>query len=224
MSKCEVDIAALIISWLEEQEWETYKEVQISSYGRRADIVGVKGKLIWVVETKTTLTFEVIAQALGWKGYAHFISIGIPELTTKRSNGRMLAERFIGDCGLGILTVGKNWVNTKSPNLHRDTFMIDHMRDSLHPKCKESVAGNAHGHYHTPWRETCERLAKVVSANPGITMTEAVKMLKHHHYCSDATAISSLHQWLRLGKIKGIKRRKEGKQLKLYPDHEGGKR
>ena len=67
MSKCEVDIAALIISWLEEQEWETYKEVQIFSYGRRADIVGVKGKLIWVVETKTTLTFEVIAQALGWK-------------------------------------------------------------------------------------------------------------------------------------------------------------
>jgi len=216
MKRKETDIAASIIAWLEAQEWETYKEVMAFHSGQRADIVATKGNLIWVIETKTTLTFEVISQALGWKGFAHFISIGLPERLSK-SSGRTLAESFVHDCRLGIIIVGKNHVHSKPPPINREIFMIDYMRRGLIPQRKSSIAGNANHDYYTPWRETCERLAKVVKANPGISMKDAVTELKHHHYCSDATAIASLRQWLRAGKLKGIEGRIEAGKLKLYP-------
>ena len=219
----ETDIAATIVSWLEAQEWETYKEVQVFRYGTVADIVAVKGRLIWVIETKLTLTFEVIAQAIGWRGYAHFVSIGIPVTKRYHNKGRHLAEQVCEDYGLGIISVDGQYISSdESPRLDRKTFMIQYIRDSLTPEQKASVAGSAGSNHWTPWKTTCRDLLKVVTKTPGITMKDAVSELKQHHYASDATAIGSLRQWINLNKIKGIEGRVEKGKLRLYPNETNG--
>lgn len=56
----------------------------------------------------------------------------------------------------------------------------------------------------TPFRNTCEQLARIVRSQPGVTLKAAVDELKHH-YASDAGARSSLAHWIERGKVPGVR-------------------
>jgi Holliday junction resolvase len=71
-----------VIDWFTERGWDVYQEVQIQSGYPVADIVAVMGLRVWVVECKTTLTLDLMAQAFHWQRYAHWVSVAVPE--TKR--------------------------------------------------------------------------------------------------------------------------------------------
>jgi hypothetical protein len=80
-------------------------------------------------------------------------------------------------------------------------------------------AGNADGKFWSPFRDTCERVRKVVDALPGLTMSEIVDMIDHH-YVSKQSASGSLLRWVEAGKIDGVVVRggsKDDGLRRLYP-------
>ena len=85
----EADLAKVVVSWLNEQHWDVYQEVQIHGFGGVADIVAVQGPLVWVIECKTSLSLTVMEQASVWR--VHFRSVAVP--TGVRHHSRTAAYR-----------------------------------------------------------------------------------------------------------------------------------
>ena len=79
----EQELASYIVSYLENENWEIFQEVQFRSYGNIADIVAVKDNKLWIIESKTTLSFKVLEQARRWK--CHYRSIAVPSVRDRKS-------------------------------------------------------------------------------------------------------------------------------------------
>jgi hypothetical protein len=218
--KTEEELAGRVVGWLQAQRWETFHEVQMASYGRRADIVARCGPHLWVVETKRSLTFDVIEQALKWHSWADLVSVAVP--SAKRSG---MAARFCEFLGVGLIVVPKeNYSHPQdvvAPRLQRMHGRISKRHDwlerALTEEHKASAPGNARSEYYTPFRRTCQELKSIVDKNQGgIAMSAAIKSIPHH-YASDKSAICSLTKWIREGKVDGIDIDPESYRLVLLP-------
>lgn len=143
MREKETDIAKAAVDWLTSQNWEVYQEVQFRPFGRIADIVAVNGRLVWVVECKTSLNLALLEQAYRWRGYANFISIAVPQ--ARNGKGRGAAELFLKQFGIGKLSVHPyDTHQTISPKLHRIKTNV--LKNCLNEHQKTyAAAGNADG-------------------------------------------------------------------------------
>ena len=197
----EVDVASRLLPWLAEQEWEVHQEVMMYTGGRRADIVAVRGALLWVIEVKQTPGLALLDQGLGWIGFAHYVSVAAPR---HARHGRVF-EMFCRDHGLGFLLAGiEGTRNEIVPRLNRKP-LAHWLRGAL---CEETrswaKAGNALSEYYSPFRRTVRRIQDVLKAEPGLTMRDLITKVGHH-YNSDATARGAIRQWIQRGKIQGIR-------------------
>ena len=77
-------------------------------------------------------------------------------------------------------------------------------------------AGNAKGQRWTPFAQTCLTLADHVKRNPGVTLSEALREVRHH-YASHSSGRSALATWLKQDGVRGVEMRRDGKLLRLYP-------
>ena len=59
----EAALAEIVTTWLRADGWRTYHEVELPR-GGRADIIGVRRGLVWIVETKLQAGLDVLDQAL----------------------------------------------------------------------------------------------------------------------------------------------------------------
>lgn len=84
-----------------------------------------------------------------------------------------------------------------------------------HKTHAKAGAPSAGGRY-TPFRDTCDQLAAVVRAVPGIALRDAIDQIRHH-YGSTATARSTLPKWIEAGKVPGVEVRRVGRLLHLHP-------
>ncbi|WP_338835882.1 hypothetical protein [Neomoorella thermoacetica] len=70
----ESDLFGHVKSWLQEQEYEVYSEVWPELYtSKRADVVALKGDMAAIVELKTSLTLDLVAQGAAWQEKANCI-------------------------------------------------------------------------------------------------------------------------------------------------------
>lgn len=215
--KNESDMYKPVIQMMEADGWEVYTEVQVSAYGSRADLVGRRNNILWVVELKRAFTLSVIEQAFNWTNHAHYASVAVPKSQNlKRRKVRDFAVKVCRDHGLGVLLVGEENVRTEQPPSlfrHRQGE-CEKLREALcEPRRTTADKGNNGGFVYTPFRETIRKLKILLKANPGITMKEAVEGISHH-YISEQSARSSLSTWIRRGEISGIRSR--GRPLRLY--------
>lgn len=216
----EVELAAAVVEWLRFEQWEVYQEVQLSYGDAIADIVAVREPVVWVIETKRSLSLEAIRQAEDWHYHSHLASVAIP---VPRSTRRLAGERICRLLGVGLLMVqpasewhGAHATEAVGSRFHRKA-LVKGLRGSLHEGHKTfAPAGNANGRRWSPWRETCDRFAKVVASRPGIGLKEAIESIDHH-YASEASARSSMSLWLREGKIDGVRCENDGRRLRLFP-------
>lgn len=220
----ETDIGAPIVAYLEQQGWDVYQEVKAAYGDPIADVVGVmehgRARVVWVVECKTTLGLAVLDQALGWLGFAHYVSVAVPP-TPCRSRHRAV-DYLLKQNGIGWLSVALHdppWppeVNElQAPRLHRKAY-VRKLLDALNPAQKHLCpAGSTAGAW-TPFRQTCDALAREAKAQPGITLKAAVDAIRTHYH-STQTARSCLVKWLGAGKVRGVEGRIEGGMWKLYP-------
>jgi len=217
----EAELAAELIKWLESQHYEVYQEVQVNRYDRRADIVAVYQRRLWVSETKMTLSLSVIEQATQWKEAAHWVSVCVPA-SRRGSAARRFAYQVLRKFGVGhiIYDARHGWSQIREMRGDLNRKILPHLRDLLDAHGEEfkgqHPAGSDKGGYWTPFRHTCIDLTRFVCNHPGCTIKEAVEGITHH-YASDKGARSNLVGYIRDGIVEGLEVRKDDKgKVRLY--------
>jgi hypothetical protein len=211
----------VVITYLRDNQWDVYQEVEV--FGWVADIVAVNGRMVWVIETKRSLTFEVIQQAERWGRYAHYVSIAVPEV--RLSAGREFAYRVCEKFDVGAMSVSSplgyppsGYVKENVVSRLNRRAMADRIRDRLTDAHRTyAEAGNADGRRWSPFKETCDRVRMAVERQPGITMKELLDGITTH-YASTASAKSSIAYWARQGKIDGVRCELDGRRLRFFPE------
>lgn len=213
----ETDLAKKVIDWLQDQKWDVYQEVQIFGGGEIADIVAKQGPLVWVIETKTSLSLAVIGQAYDWLHYSNYVSVAVP--TGKRRIG--FAAHILRTYGIGLLRVNRyetEWSSSVSevehPILQRRVGK--YLSEALNEGHKTyAEAGNNEGKRWSPFKQTCLEIYRYVRVNEGCTLKDVLNSVDHH-YTSTATARSCIPKWAEAGKIERIRIEKEDGKWRFY--------
>lgn len=222
--KTEAELAAVVVTYLQDLQWEVFQEVEAP--GGRPDLVGRQGNRLVTVETKLVLSFDVVAQANHWKRYAHQSFIAVPA-TKGWSSGRALAYDVCRDRGIGVLVVdrvttwpsGSRWPNGSEGHVNEEVpaainrKILSSLGKNL---CEEqktyAAAGSALGGYYTPFKGTCAALLQAVKDWGPTPLRELIERVKHH-YASHSSARNHLGHWIEKGKVPGLRIKRDGKKL-----------
>lgn len=201
MSKLsEQDIARTVVDFLKKSNHKVYQEVRSYERGPVADIVAVTGPVHWVIETKTSLNFDVFEQAVFWLRRAHRVSICVPRSRRNRDFASEVCSRF----GIGVLTVSPWGVREDlAPEFRRRVGLPIELREAQ-ASGEYAAAGSAAGGHWTPFRETCINLSRAVALDPGKPLSEYLKHIQHH-YANTSSARSSLMKWIDMKKVDGVR-------------------
>lgn len=209
----EQTLASIVIEHFEALGADVYQEVEVS--GGVADIVAVVGPETWIIEVKRSLSLALIGQALDRRRLAHRVFIAAPQ-----SRNVADVESVCAELGIGLLSIyaaecymtpERRWyVVEKVPSRRWNSRPVA-LRAALKPEHKTHAQAGAVGGAGrwTPFRDTCEQLARLVRAEPGIHLKEAIGRIRHH-YRSAAGARSSLAKWIVDGKVLGVRLRAGG--------------
>ncbi|HEY8097148.1 MAG TPA: hypothetical protein VIE65_13780 [Methylobacter sp.] len=200
----ETEVAASVVAWLEGNNWDVYQEVDA------IDIVAVRGSLIWAIECKTTMGFDVLEQAIRRRSLVNSVFVATPPKDKSR-----VAKLACSVSGIGWIVVTRSYLNIECyPAFQRR--ITGNLRSQLRPEHKTfSKAGSPTGKRWTPFKETCRGFIAVIESCPGIELKEALKRFKHH-YKSDSAAARSLSEYILSGVIKGIRMEQQGRSIQLY--------
>lgn len=215
----ETSLGPTVAAWLSAQGFDVYQEVE--AYAGIADMVGTCGPQLAVVEMKVALSFELLWQAVRWRGVAHQVWVAVPR--AKGSTGRGMAERCFEDRGVGVLTVAHAGTEsahitmTARPEFNRkaDAEMV---RKRLREQHKTfALAGSVGGGRWTEFKGTVQRLREYAQAHPGALLGAALKEATHH-YASDAGARSRLADLIGKGKVPGLRVEPDGRKVLLFAE------
>lgn len=189
----EKDLAKEVIEWLQQMGWTCYQEVRIGSMGAPiVDVIGVKDKISWSVECKTTFTLHVINQAFKNTRVFHYSSIAIPARkksaygSYSSNPGRDMGERICEDYKIGILTVDPELAISVREIVPAQLFRNNHeyQKHIVKTYCTEhhlsnnyAQAGSKGGGYFTPYKLMMTTAELFVKSNPGCTIEMILKEL-----------------------------------------------
>jgi hypothetical protein len=202
----EAALAAHIVSWLESEGWDVYQEVS------GVDIVARRHGVVWTVECKTILSFNVLDQAVSRIADCHCAWVATPP----RKNCRALAAKICSALGIGWMTVTKDGrVNVLGrPFFNRRSTGV--LGKAVRPEHKTFArAGSSTGRSWTPFKETCRNLVAEVVRAPGVELRVVLKRMKHH-YKSDSSALRSLTKMIEQGFVPGLTMTRSGDRLTLH--------
>jgi len=204
----EADLAATVQRLVSGTGWDAYAEVQVGQGEQRADIVLQSGRRIMIVETKLSLSVDVISQAYRWLDKAHYVVIAVP--APKNHSSERIA--FIVDClrqqGIGLWWITPGELINRGEDRVLDTSRLtvlvkerlhrwadsnaQKLRQILVDEMRTATAGaKIGGVASTPFKRTCLTLYKYVEKHPGITFLSGMENIQHH-YSSLASARSSI--------------------------------
>lgn len=208
-----------VVAWLTAAGWTCYQEVEVHLHGTqggpRADIVAVRDGLVWIVELKVRLSWDVLEQAEAWEGWAHRRSVATalgPRHAAGRTAGRALTALGLGWIHAngwttgGTLVLGEVRERVEAPTVgaleaRRAPLLLDQLRPEHQTA---AAAGSTTGGHWTRWRETCRALADAVAAEPGLELGQYVARIAHH-YASTRSAVSSLAMDVERGRIDAVR-------------------
>jgi hypothetical protein len=203
-------MARSVVTELQRQGFDVYEEVSTGYGGRRADIVGVRGPAVMIVECKTSLSLKLLDQLVSWQGCANWIvgAYGGGRV------GRAVTALCKGE-GVGLWSVGHTDIDERIPPrfTRRSSGAI---KSSLFPEQRsaEYAKAGSQGGYYTPFRSTCRALYDVAREHPGIPLRDAIRRIKHH-YSTERSAVSALPALIRRGVVEGV-RITNGAPLRIY--------
>lgn len=201
-------VAARIVEWLQNQDFDVYQEVQIASYSKRADIVAKRGRLIYVVEVKTNFSLAAVQQASKWAGLANMVSIGLPKL---RHNPTV--RRFLEFTGIGVITSQYETFELIAPRFFRKRLLT--LENTLREEHKTfAAAGNNRSDFYSPFKATGRALRTYLRRVGRANLKDVVRSIPHHYY-SPSSARGAIQKWAELGRFDGVKAVKEGGKIFL---------
>lgn len=207
--KQEKDLAAFVVTWLTDAGYEVFQEVARS--GHTADIVARKEGDLVVIETKMSLSLDVIAQARRWLPSANQVYVAVPRRKV-HTGGYALALKVLAWLGIGLIEVTEAKFQpvhiTVAPTRKDGSGGKWTLVDAQKTFC---AAGSKSGAW-TPFKQTCIDLTAYVEANPGKSLKEAVHAIGHH-YKTNSSAVSSLQKMIQKGVLKTVAFRDGGLYL-----------
>jgi len=211
MKRSEQEVAEVVVAWLETLGADVYQEVTVR--GGVADIVARMRAEVWIVEVKTSLSLALVCQAYERRRLGHRVFLAAPYTRNIRDVG-MLCDAI----GVGLLSVKlgePGWENSRhdygapkvdsivwSRRWNRRPVELASKLQPEHKTHDKAGAVGAAGRW-TPFRNTCEQLARRVSREPGVRLKDAIADISHH-YSSQAGARSSLAKWIAEGSVDGV--------------------
>lgn len=220
----ESDLAKAVIKFLSQDGWDIYQEVQCGE--KIADIVAVRDGITMIVECKTTFGIQLMEQVLWWRQMqaANFICVATPSYKNQDDTVR---KWFLRQTGIGHIKI--NFQNktfqqvldylpsnyATAPTLIRNSNFLN-IKDYLHEAQKTyAEAGNNNGKRWTPFTQTREEIYNFVKKNPGCSIKEMMRHIKHH-WATDQSAYCCLTKYLGNDPIPFIRVERDGKSYKLY--------
>lgn len=202
----EAELAARIIKWLERKGWDTYQEVEC--VGGVADIVAVDGELVWILETKTSLSFSLIDQARDRLGCANLVSVVCPSARRRSKTSYWVLRQF----GIGYITADKYHlsyvcepIKPKPVTDARSLAKAGALRERLEPEHKTyATAGGINGKRWTPFKSTCKKALEHVTSHGPVTVRQLIDGIEHH-YDSDASARSTMASRIDIDLVPGLR-------------------
>lgn len=195
----ESDLACHVIAWLQEHHWEVYQEVSLSlNGGIRADIIAKRDNIIWAIETKTSFGLQVLSQAWEWTKHAHYVSIAVPY---RKHNSTYAFEReLLTKYGIGLIYVrtfgNKEELVVSIKEEYRPQLKRHVNLPELHERYKSySKAGNNKCEFFSSFKETKERLIKIVEKKGIISFKDLIDKVDHH-YSMQSTAKSCIKSYI----------------------------
>lgn len=219
----EQELGAIVVAYLEAIGAEVFQEVECGT--GVADIVARVGAELWIVEVKTSLSLALITQAMDRRREAHRIFIAAPYSRHQREVAGVCEELGIGmlDVRVGVEYAATSGYDFGAPAVlvvaesrrwnSRPVGLASRLKPEHKTHAKAGAVG-AGGRW-TPFRNTLEQLARVVSDEPGITLKDAIDKIKHH-YSSKRSARSALVHWLQIDKVPRV-RLVYGDGARLFP-------
>lgn len=203
----EQELAAAVVKWLQELRWEVYQEVPVGN--GIADIVAKSGSVTWLIETKMSMSIQLLNQLDTRVAAAHMTSAAVP-LGTRRN----VPYKLLRMLGVGLLTVyGDTYVREEL----RPVFFRKVSGVELHEQQKTFCnAGSASGGHWTQFKETARNVVSFVNRRPGCTVSELIAGISHH-YSSATAANRNVLSWIQADVIKGIRIDESARPYKLYP-------
>lgn len=218
----EQQVAEVVVAYLEALGADVYQEVECA--GGVADIVARVHAELWIVEVKTSLSLALLLQAMERRRDAHRVIVAAPVSRTFHEVGVLCDELGIGlwqvappraDVSVGGMPFGQANVIERIASRrwnNRPTRLAAKLKPEHKTHAKAGAIG-AGGRW-TPFRNTCEELARIVKVEPGIALKTAITKIQHH-YRTPASARSSLLHWIEKGKVDGV--RLERPAMLLFP-------
>lgn len=202
----ETELAKSVITWLLNQNWDVYQEVQFDPGSAIADIVAVRNNTLWIIECKTTYSFDVLEQATRWP--VHFRSVAVPWTRTHRNYH--VAEFYYR---VGVLSVRGDDVNELR---HAPLYLHGRQGCRQAKRYRESLlelhktyapAGSRGGRHLTPYKLTMMAVRDVIQKNPGCSIGFLYDTLGNMHYSSKDSfkgnlldALDKFEPWCRIDK------------------------
>lgn len=219
----------MVIDHLQELGHDVYQEVEVAGMGGSADIVCLVngGPEVWIIETKTSWSLELLQQCLIRRRMAHRIFAAVPYGPRNVMAGPDIAHRL----GIGVMQVARGAPEHGIAPRIDLTFGLPPRLTSrrldwievLRPEHKTAArAGGSGAGRWTPYRATCAALADFVRAHPGgVPLRQAIESVKHH-YATPSTARSSLAHWIRSRRVPGVRCEMVEGRIVLFPSGVSG--
>lgn len=171
---------------------DVYSEVQAGR--NRADVVATSGSAVCVVELKTSLTMELIEQAILWREKAHYIFIAIPK---RKKPIPSFVKRVLRDNKIGILEVGNSFLYsnqvfaTQKARFNRPYFEKFSWNNILREEHKTwAEGGTAGGGYFTPYKLTIENVKHFLYLHRGWHTVDAILEHCETHYSNPKPSLA----------------------------------
>ena len=207
----ESDLYGPVKIYLEEADFEVFTEVlpQASNipyfnHGR-ADIVAICRPVLAVVELKNTLSLDLIAQAVRWKGFANqvFVATPYPKMGYNRFALKLLKQE-----GIGLLAVQHEYVRMRlSPRT--DSRAITTWKSILNDDYKELPGGHSGGGYLTIYKKMIRNIKEYLRIRKSQWVPiENILDSCHTHYAHPKQSLASAlikieHAWCESKKENG---------------------
>lgn len=214
----ETELAEQVIEWLHVQNWNIYQEVKFRGIDGIADIVAERHGILWVVETKTAMSIEVLNQASAWP--VHFRSIAVPSAKRDSKRDYRVARDYYG---VGVIEVSKyDIVEKVKPPLylrhHRTAKRLLGQLTELHKTFAK--AGSKGGSHLTPYKMTMMEIRRTVERQPGCTIEDLFAKHGSMHYANKSSFKGNVLKCLEYFEKDWCRIDKTSKPFRLFIAHE----
>lgn len=195
----ETEVAAVATEWLQSQGWECWFEVP--AHGGVADIVAVRGSVLWIVETKVTFSLDLFTQC--WRRLQSPCS-GVIAVAAGRYPNPILSE-WAASRGIGVAKVTcdgrfSNVVMDQWPALRRlDTSA---MRRKLRPEMQTHSVPGSQSNRWTPFKSLVSSLQEELKAMP-LQDASTLPCMSDYRRRSPSAQKRALTDYLKRGLIPG---------------------